>query len=101
MIVDPGILLGDRARPRVPETDSDRAARVRQIAALVKSGSYAVQTHRLALALLDWDPRRASPKGAADTADRRRTYMRDYMRRRRAARQLVSGGDSPAPAYAA
>ena len=79
----------------------DRAARVSRIAAQVRSGAYAVHARRLATALLDWDPKRGSPRASAEVADRRRAYMRDYMRRRRAARQLVSGGDSPAPAFAA
>jgi hypothetical protein len=66
------------------ETESDRAARVRRISESVRAGRYNVQAHRLALALLDWDPRRASPKGSPEANDRRRTYMRDYMRKRRA-----------------
>lgn len=94
MIVDPGTILVGQARARVPESDSDRASRVRRIAELVKNGAYSVQSRRLAAALLDWDPRRGSPKGSVEVADRRRTYMRDYMRRRRAARHLQ-------PTYAA
>jgi hypothetical protein len=57
---------------------------VRQLAQLVKSGDYAVQSHRLAQALLEWDPRRAGAKQSVEVADRRRAYMREYMRRRRA-----------------
>ena len=70
----------------MPESDPQRAERVRRIAAEVKSGAYAVKTRRLAMALLDWDPRRGATKGSAESADRRRAYMRDYMRRRRAGR---------------
>ena len=90
MIVDPGVLLelpsGTALGPPRAETESDRAERIQRIAAAVKSGAYAVQTRRLAMALLDWDPRRGAPKGSAEAADRRRAYMRDYMRRRRAGR---------------
>ena len=90
MIVDPGVLLELHSRqsyaPPGVESDPERAARVRRIAAAVKSGAYAVQTRRLAMALLDWDPRRGGTKGTAESADRRRAYMRDYMRRRRAGR---------------
>ena len=90
MIVDPGVLL-DRTSlhvhgPPATESESDRAERIKRIAAAVKTGAYAVQTRRLAMALLDWDPRRSAAKGSAEAADRRRAYMRDYMRRRRAGR---------------
>lgn len=70
------------------ETAEQRHGRVRHLADLVKSGGYAVPSHRLASALLEWDPRRNNPKQAAEVADRRRAYMRDYMRKRRA--QLAS-----------
>ena len=90
MIVHPGVLLESiptRAHaPPLPESEAQRAERIRSIASAVKSGAYAVQTRRLAMALLDWDPRRGTAKGSAESADRRRAYMRDYMRRRRAGR---------------
>lgn len=90
MVLDPGVLL-DGLSPRTHgppglESEPERAARVRRIAQMVKSGAYAVPTRRLAMALLDWDPRRSAPRGSAEAADRRRIYMRDYMRRRRAGR---------------
>ena len=96
MIVHPGVLLDPRYAhsPPGPESDRERAERVQRIAAAVRSGAYAVQTRRLAMALLDWDPRRGASKGTAESADRRRAYMRDYMRRRRAGRLP----DVPAPA---
>lgn len=78
--------LREPAGPAVPESDPQRVERVRRIADAVKSGAYAVQTRRLAMALLDWDPRRGATKGSAESADRRRAYMRAYMRRRRAGR---------------
>jgi hypothetical protein len=84
-----------------PESDSDRVARIRRIAAEVKSGGYAVHSRRLAAALLDWDPRRGSPKASAEVADRRRAYMRDYMRRRRSTRLITSAHSPPAAAHAA
>ena len=97
MVVDPGALLESRlARAEGPpglESDGERAARIARIAALVKSGAYAVQTRSLAMALLDWDPRRGAPRSSAEAADRRRAYMRDYMRRRRAGRLF----DPPEP----
>ena len=88
MIVDPGVLLESRYAHSPPgaENDRERAERVKRIAAAVRTGAYAVQTRRLAMALLDWDPRRSAVKGSAEAADRRRAYMRDYMRRRRAGR---------------
>ena len=90
MVLDPGVLLDSRSphsqAPPVLESEPERAARVRRIAQMVKSGAYDVQTRRLAMALLDWDPRRGATRGSAEAADRRRTYMRDYMRRRRAGR---------------
>lgn len=66
------------------EPVDDRAARVRRLSEIVRSGAYTVHTRRLALALLDWDPRRSALKGSPDVAGRRRAYMREYMRRRRA-----------------
>ena len=90
MVLDPGVLLERRTvrlqRPAGLESELEREARVQLIAQMVKSGAYAVQTRHLAMALLDWDPRRGAPRGSAETADRRRAYMRDYMRRRRAGR---------------
>ena len=91
MVLDPGVLLDNRSSPfgHGPpgvESERERAVRVRRIAELVRSGAYAVQTRSLAMALLDWDPRRGSARGSAESADRRRAYMRDYMRRRRAGR---------------
>ena len=95
MVIDAAVLVDARhamahARQSPPrhtsseESERDRTERVRRLAALVRDGSYDVRAERLAAALLDWDPRRSSPKGSAETADRRRTYMREYMRRRRA-----------------
>ncbi len=84
-----------------PESDMDRAARVNRIAAQVRSGAYAVHVHRLATALLDWDPKRVSPRASAEVADRRRAYMRDYMRRRRATRLLTGGVPALRSAHAA
>jgi hypothetical protein len=84
---EPGTNAGGRG-----ETDAERAERVRRLAQLVKGGGYDVQAHRLAAALLDWDPRRSTPRGSAETADRRRAYMRDYMRRRRAASTATESG---------
>ena len=69
---------------RQEETPAERSARVHYLAALVKDGGYAVHAGRLATALLEWDPRRSNPKQSAEVADRRRAYMREYMRRRRA-----------------
>ena len=69
---------------RSGESDAERAARVQQLSLLVKGGTYNVKADRLAMALLDWDPRRSTPRGSVETAGRRRAYMRDYMRRRRA-----------------
>jgi len=66
------------------ESPQQRSARVQQLAQLVKSGAYAVHSHRLAQALLEWDPRRGNAKQSVEVADRRRAYMREYMRRRRA-----------------
>ena len=66
------------------ESPQQRSARLQHLAQLVKSGGYAVYSHRLAQALLEWDPHRGSPRKAMEGADRRRAYMRDYMRRRRA-----------------
>lgn len=77
----------------LPDTDESahqRANRLRLLARLVRDGSYAVHSRRLAAALLDWDPRRSGPKQVTDMTDRRRSYMREYMRRRRAAH----GGDT-------
>ena len=71
--------------PESDETMRDRADRLRLLAQLVKNGSYAVHSRRLAAALLDWDPRRSGQKQASEMTDRRRSYMREYMRRRRAA----------------
>lgn len=85
-LLGPPAPLAASLAPAGQETDRDRAARVRKIAALVKSGAYAVHTRRLAVALLEWDPRRGAPRASAEAADRRRSYMRDYMRRRRAGR---------------
>ena len=84
-----------------PESDMDRAARVSRLAAQVRSGAYAVHAHRLATALLDWDPKRGSPRASAEVADRRRSYMRDYMRRRRATRLLTAGLPALVPLNAA
>jgi hypothetical protein len=66
------------------ETPDQRRLRVQSLAELVKAGSYAVRAHQLASALLEWDPKRSSPQHAFETADRRRAYMRAYMRKRRA-----------------
>jgi hypothetical protein len=69
---------------RQAETPAEREARVRRLAQLVKQGTYVVETQHLAAALLEWDPRRVTARGGdADAPDRRRAYMRDYMRRRR------------------
>ena len=84
-----------------PEGDIDRAARVSRIAAQVRSGAYAVHARRLATALLDWDPKRGSPRASAEVADRRRAYMRDYMRRRRATRLIADGLPALVPLSAA
>jgi hypothetical protein len=71
--------------PQENETPQERELRVQRLAQLVRSGQYAVHAQSLALALLDWDPRRGTPpKQSPETADRRRAYMREYMRRRRA-----------------
>jgi hypothetical protein len=67
------------------ETTEAREARIRRLMHLVSRGTYDVQSRRLAAALLDWDPHRAAPRQTADVAERRRAYMREYMRRRRAA----------------
>jgi len=85
---------------RREETPEERNARVRRLADLVKTGGYAVQSHRLAMALLEWDPHRGGPKQSVEVADRRRAYMRAYMRRRRAQSEsllspLPEGGSSP------
>lgn len=69
---------------RQEETPEQRSSRVQQLAHLVKTGEYAVHSQRLALALLEWDPRRGGTRQSAEVADRRRAYMRDYMRKRRA-----------------
>ena len=72
------------------ETPQQRNARVRQLAQLVRGGVYTVEVRQLAAALLEWDPRRGVPRQSAEVADRRRAYMRDYMRRRRASLQMLS-----------
>ena len=77
------------------ESPQQRGARVQQLAQLVKSGAYAVHSHRLAQALLEWDPRRGNARQSVEVADRRRAYMREYMRRRRA--QLPAEGVQPVP----
>lgn len=82
--------------PRAEETDADRAARVRRLAQLVRGGDYDVQAGRLAAALLDWDPRRGAQRGTPAVAERRRTYMREYMRRRRAEQLNEACGLAPA-----
>jgi hypothetical protein len=70
---------------RHAETPAEREARVRRLAQLVKEGTYVVESQHLAAALLEWDPRRVAVRGGdAEAPDRRRAYMRDYMRRRRA-----------------
>jgi hypothetical protein len=70
---------------RQAETPAEREARVRRLAQLVKQGTYIVESQHLAAALLEWDPRRIAARGGdAEAPDRRRAYMRDYMRRRRA-----------------
>lgn len=70
---------------RHAETPAEREARVRRLATLVRQGTYLVESQNLAVALLEWDPRRVSGRaGDADAPDRRRAYMREYMRRRRA-----------------
>jgi hypothetical protein len=84
------------------ESPQQRNARVQQLAELVKSGAYAVHSHRLAQALLEWDPRRGNTKQSVEVADRRRAYMREYMRRRRAQLPTDLGpppeaGQSPPP----
>ncbi len=82
---------------RSGETDNERAARVQRLAQLVKGGTYNVKADRLAMALLDWDPRRSTPRGSVETAGRRRAYMREYMRRRRATQP---DSDLPGEAWA-
>jgi hypothetical protein len=82
-----------------PESELDRAARIRRLTAQVRSGAYSVHPRRLASAHLEWDPKRGSPRASAEVADRRRSYMRDYMRRRRSTR-LPTSSISP-PAFAA
>lgn len=62
----------------------DRAERVRRLAQLVRGGAYLVPADRLAQALLEWDPRHTVVAHQANATERRRTYMREYMRRRRA-----------------
>ena len=84
------------ARP-AGESDAERAARVQRLAQLVKGGTYNVMADRLAMALLDWDPRRSTPRGSVETAGRRRAYMREYMRRRRATQPA---SDVPGEAWA-
>ncbi|MBU6287782.1 MAG: hypothetical protein ACKO2D_09565 [Chloroflexota bacterium] len=70
---------------RQAETPAEREARVRRLAQLVKQGTYVVESQHLAAALLEWDPRRVATRGGdSEAPDRRRAYMRDYMRRRRA-----------------
>ena len=85
------------ALPQQLETESDRAGRVRMLAELVRGGCYDVRAERLAMALLEWDPRRSSPRGSAETADRRRSYMREYMRKRRAGLAGVPAEADTAP----
>jgi hypothetical protein len=67
------------------ESAPERASRVSQLNQLVKEGNYTVHSRRLAMALLDWDPRRSGTRQDLEVTDRRRSYMREYMRRRRAA----------------
>ena len=70
---------------RQTESLADREARVRRLAHLVRQGTYVVESQHLAAALLEWDPRRVTARGGDTSApERRRAYMRDYMRRRRA-----------------
>lgn len=85
MAISPSVLL-----PHSEETPEEREFRVQRLAEQVRTGTYAVQLQRLALALLDWDPRRGAPRNTADVSDRRRAYMREYMRRRRSG-QLPPG----------
>ena len=103
MVIDAAVLTGagagmaraGLAEAQTHESENERACRVRRLAELVRGGCYGVRAERLAMALLDWDPRRSSPKGSAETAGRRRTYMRDYMRKRRAG--LLAGVPEPRP----
>jgi hypothetical protein len=79
------------------ERERERMLRIQALAEQVRDGSYAVHARRLALALLDWDPRRSPARHANEVDDRRREYMREYMRRRRAARvPEAEGGTAPA-----
>ncbi len=88
-----GDLLAQASVP--PEGERERAERVRRLAEQVRGGSYAVHAGRLALALLEWDPRRSVARQSHEGDDRRRTYMRDYMRRRRAARMQDEAAPAP------
>jgi hypothetical protein len=80
--------------PEPLEGERERADRIRTLAEQVRDGSYAVHARRLAMALLDWDPRRSAARQPQEGDDRRRAYMREYMRRRRAAR--LQGDTAPA-----
>jgi hypothetical protein len=85
---------------RQEETPEERSRRIEYLAQLVRTGGYAVQSDRLAHALLEWDPRRTGAKQSAEVANRRRAYMRDYMRKRRAL-SIHAPTPSPSESFAA
>ncbi|NBX46708.1 MAG: hypothetical protein EBT22_05760 [Chloroflexi bacterium] len=77
---------------------AEREARIRRLAAMVKQGAYVVESQHLATALLEWDPKRTAPRaGDGEGLDRRRAYMRDYMRKRRAGNGSGDDGDTHEP----
>jgi len=83
---------------RYPESPAEREARIRRLAAMVKQGAYVVESQHLATALLEWDPKRTAPRaGDGEGQDRRRAYMRDYMRKRRAGNGTGEDGDTHEP----
>ncbi len=83
---------------RYPESPAEREARIRRLAAMVKQGVYVVESQHLATALLEWDPKRTAPRaGDDDSQDRRRAYMREYMRKRRAGRGADDDDDTHEP----
>jgi hypothetical protein len=77
-------------QPAAAETPDQRAARIAQLRLLVQTGRYVVRPETLIPAVLFWDPSRSAPRQDRDlTLANRQAYMREYMRRRRAAQALV------------
>ena len=76
----------ESARPigSIRETDEQRKDRVTRIKELVKSSRYHIDANSLAEAIFDWNPSRKQLEPPLNVILRRRTNMREYMRRRRA-----------------